>query len=154
MSEIMIIPADPRYPLEKQPLITNEMKSELIGEFSWEEEANYYDENGNLIEFTATRIVPWSLCKEIYKKMSIVASQQSIDDHEFIKTAEYRCVPFARIGMRVEVSGKSGVIAGKNSSASFDILFDGHDAPMNCHPNWDIKYFDSEGNLLAEYTGN
>lgn len=76
--EIMIIPADPRYPLEKQPLITNQMKVECIGEFQWEEDSPYYDENGNLIEYTATRIVPWDLCKQIYKQMAIVASREMI----------------------------------------------------------------------------
>jgi hypothetical protein len=73
--EIMIIPADPRYPLDKQPLITNEMKAECLGEFEWEEEAPYYDEHGDLHEHTATHTVPWTLCKEIYKKMAMVAAK-------------------------------------------------------------------------------
>lgn len=73
--EIMIIPADPRYTLEKRPLITNEMKAECIGEFSWEEEAPYYDENGNLIEHVASRTVPWDLCKQIYKRMVMLAAK-------------------------------------------------------------------------------
>ena len=73
--EIMIVPADPRYPLEKQPLITNEMKAECIGEFSWEEEADYYDEDGNIVEHVATRTVPWDLCKKIYKQMAMVAAK-------------------------------------------------------------------------------
>jgi len=76
MHDIMIIPADPRSPvLEKKPLITNEMKAECIGEFSWEEQADYYDEHGNVIEYTATRTVPWDLCKEIYKRMAVAAAK-------------------------------------------------------------------------------
>lgn len=74
-SDIMIIPADPRYTLNKQPLITNEMKAECIGEFSWQEEADYYDEDGNYIEHVETHTVPWNLCKEIYKRMAMVAAQ-------------------------------------------------------------------------------
>lgn len=73
--EIMIIPADPRYPLEKQPLITTEMKIECIGEFSWREEAPYYDEDGELHDYVATHVVPWHVCKEIYKKMAMVAAK-------------------------------------------------------------------------------
>ena len=68
MTNIMIIPTDPRCPEQKTPLITNGMKAECIGEFSWKEEADYYDENGNLIKHIATRVVPWDVCKQIYKK--------------------------------------------------------------------------------------
>ncbi len=73
---------------------------------------------------------------------------------EFTRTATYRGVPFAKIGMAVEVGGFKGEIAGKNSSANFDILFS--EGPhkgliLNCHPNWKIKYFDEQGNLIKEF---
>jgi hypothetical protein len=51
------------------PRITAGMKHDCMGQFSWQEEAPYYDENGNVIEHTATRTVPWDLCKDIYKAM-------------------------------------------------------------------------------------
>jgi hypothetical protein len=75
---------------------------------------------------------------------------------EFLRTATYRDVPFARIGMSVEVGGYKGEIAGKNSSANFDILF--LEGPhrgliLNCHPNWKIRYFDSNGKLIKEFNG-
>ncbi|MEJ1390110.1 MAG: hypothetical protein RPU34_04335 [Candidatus Sedimenticola sp. (ex Thyasira tokunagai)] len=76
-----------------------------------------------------------------------------VTDSEFLRTAEYRGVPFARIGMRVKVGGDPGMIVGKNSSANFNILFDDGDHPLNCHPNWDIKYLDDDGTVLAEYPG-
>ena len=76
--EIMIIPANPRNPIDKIPLITNEMKARCIGEFSWDEQADYYDENGNVIEHTATRVVPWDLCKQIYKTMARIASASMV----------------------------------------------------------------------------
>ena len=56
------------------PCITNEMKAECIGRFLWLEEASYYDEHGNLIEYEAERVVPWDLCKEIYIRMAKVAA--------------------------------------------------------------------------------
>lgn len=75
-----------------------------------------------------------------------------VTDDEFKRTAEYRGVPFARIGMRVEVGCNAGVIVGKNSSANFNVLFDGDDSPLNCHPSWKFKYFDDDGSVLADYT--
>jgi len=73
---------------------------------------------------------------------------------EFARTATYRGVPFAKIGMSVEVGGFKGEIAGKNSSANFNILF--LEGPhrgliLNCHPNWRIKYYDSKGELIKEF---
>lgn len=73
-------------------------------------------------------------------------------DEGFAKTAGYRGVPFARIGMRVEVGGKPGVIVGKNDSSNFDVLFDSG-GTFNCHPNWAFKYFDDSGKLIAEFPG-
>jgi hypothetical protein len=57
------------------PQITTEMKAQFMGEFSWEEEAPYYDEDGELHEdHVAKHTVPWSLCKTIYKEMSAFAA--------------------------------------------------------------------------------
>lgn len=53
-----------------EPEITNEMKAEFMGEFSWQEYAPYNDEDGDFHDYTATRTVPWSLCKTIYKRMA------------------------------------------------------------------------------------
>ena len=52
------------------PEVTNEMKVECIGEFSWQEEAPHYDEDGEVHDYVATHVVPWSVCKAIYKKMA------------------------------------------------------------------------------------
>ena len=71
---LISIPTDPRYKDTPQPLITNKMKVACMGEFSWTEDAPYYDEDGNLIEHEAERIVPWDLCKQIYKRMAMVAA--------------------------------------------------------------------------------
>lgn len=59
------------------PLISNEMKIECIGEFSWREEAPYYDDEGNLHEdYVATHVVPWDICKDIYKRMAKIAARE------------------------------------------------------------------------------
>lgn len=76
----------------------------------------------------------------------------------FRRTAEYRGVPFARIGMQVSVGGERGIIVGNNESANFNVLFD--DASrykgetLNCHPNWDIAYFDEDGNEIQRFAGH
>jgi hypothetical protein len=79
-----------------------------------------------------------------------------VTDDGFRKTATYRGVPFAKIGMRVEVGGDAGQIAGNNSSANFDVLFTAgkhKGLTLNCHPNWMFKYFGDNGEVLAEFGG-
>ncbi len=53
-----------------KPEITNSMKALCMGAFAWDEDSPYYDELGELHEHTATREVPWDLCKQIYKTMA------------------------------------------------------------------------------------
>lgn len=73
-TKTMKVPLDSRYQ-QTIPKITNDMKALCIGEFEWQEEAPYYNEDGALVEHTATRIVPWELCKSIYKKMAVIANK-------------------------------------------------------------------------------
>ena len=77
-NEYIKVPTDPRFnPLvEVKPKITNQMKADCIGEFSWTEDSPYYNEDGKLFEGEVTHVVPWNLCKEIYKAMAIVASKE------------------------------------------------------------------------------
>lgn len=64
-----------------------------------------------------------------------------------------RHMPFVKRGMRVEhtYDGKKGRIAGANSSANLNIIFDGENYSRNCHPHWMMKYFDNDGNVIKEY---
>lgn len=89
-----------------------------------------------------------------FTAIRIVSVGPPATSDDFRRTAEYRGVPFARIGMRVEVGGDAGVITGNNASANFNVLF--HEGKhtgieLNCHPNWMIKYFDPNGTVLAEF---
>jgi len=79
MEQKIMIPRDMRYENEVIPKITNNMKAECMGEFSWKEDAPYYDDNGNYIEHEAERVVPWDLCKKIYKRMAQIASTDNDD---------------------------------------------------------------------------
>lgn len=70
------------------------------------------------------------------------------------RVAKNRGVPFAKTGMHVRVGESNGRIVGHNSSGNFDILFwDGaHKGQrLNCHPLWEIVYFDDRGNVLADF---
>lgn len=75
---------------------------------------------------------------------------------QFIKDM-IRCrgIEFARIGMQVEVDGAIGTIVGMNSSANLDVLFSNQlyfgKKPMNCHPTYNIKYFDENGKVIANF---
>ena len=75
---------------------------------------------------------------------------------EFVK--QKRGLHFIEKGMRVELSygsvKKQGIIKGGNSSGSVDVLFDGEKRPNNCHPTWGMKYFDKDGNVIADYAGD
>lgn len=75
----------------------------------------------------------------------------------FRNTALYRHVPFAYVGMRVIVGNWRGVLAGVNSSANFDVIFE--DGPhvgqkLNCHPNHEMAYFGDNGEVLADFRRN
>ena len=73
-----------------------------------------------------------------------------LTSERFMENARYRNIPFAYVGMRVEVDGKPGVITGHNSSANLNVLFD-DGQQSNCHPNWMVKYFDNAGRFVAEF---
>jgi hypothetical protein len=71
------------------------------------------------------------------------------------RTAEYRGVPFVRAGMRVQVDGDWGVIVGHNDSANWDVLFDDDSRykgqVLNCHPMWEIAYYDNSGEIIRDF---
>jgi hypothetical protein len=76
----------------------------------------------------------------------VVGEPQSSE--EFQRTAQYRGVPFARVGMNVLVDDMPGVIVGPNASANFDVLFTGgkyNGQTLNCHPGHMMRFFDADG---------
>lgn len=81
------IPIDER---TGKPLVTSEMKAECIGEFSITEQLTCtscsYDEAqpdcevcGGEVTYDQKFTIPWTTCKEIYKRMaSVILRQQSL----------------------------------------------------------------------------
>lgn len=70
------------------------------------------------------------------------------DEERFNETKRKRNIEFAQLGMKVDVTGKTGVIIGSNSSANLNVLFDGEDDYQNVHPYWEITYYDKKGNII------
>lgn len=67
-----------------------------------------------------------------------------------------RRIDFARLGMMVEVYGDIGTIVGMNGSANLDVVFANQQKygkhKHNCHPTCEVRYFDSDGKVIADYT--
>lgn len=75
---------------------------------------------------------------------------------EFVDNmARSRGIDFARLGMMVEAMGDIGTIVGMNDSANLDIVFANKlkygTHKHNCHPTWDICYYDETGKMLMDY---
>lgn len=70
---------------------------------------------------------------------------------DYIKKS--RGLEFIEKGMKVENTylRKVGIVKGGNSNGNIDVLFEGEKQKQNCHPTWAMKYYDKEGNLIAEY---
>jgi hypothetical protein len=66
-----------------------------------------------------------------------------------------RGMDWVRIGMQIEVAGDMGTIVGMNSSANLDVVFTNRlkygKGSSNCHPWWETRYFDKDGNVIKNY---
>lgn len=79
------------------------------------------------------------------------AGQRFVDD-----MTRCRGMGWVRLGMMVEVDGDLGTIKGMNDSANLDVVFVNQlkwgKGTHNCHPTWQTRYFDAEGNVIRDYT--
>ncbi len=99
----------------------------------------------------------WHRIREPYPDIPYTAVRCRVagpieDTEAFRRTASYRGVPFAHMGMSVKVGGHSGIIVDRNDSANFDVLF--FEGPnkglrLSCHPHWMMQYFDKDGNEVT-----
>lgn len=104
-------------------------------------------ELGDLMSFGG--FVCSAKCRLLHKFSVQDLFTQNIEDFERMKA--YRNIPFAFLGMRVEVNGKPGRIIGYTHGFNLMVCFDGQAYGSNCHPHYRVKYFDNHGNLLKEY---
>ncbi len=73
------------------------------------------------------------------------------DSESFVNTILKRNIEFARMGMKVKVGNKEGIIVGSNSSSNLDVIFEGESHKSNCHPHWDITYLDKDDNVIIKW---
>jgi hypothetical protein len=73
------------------------------------------------------------------------------DEEQFDRMKEMRDIPFAYMGMKIEVCGKMVTIVGSNGGLNLNVVKDGTCYIDNCHPWYKTKYFDSKGNVIREY---
>jgi len=69
----------------------------------------------------------------------------------FERVISNRGIPFAYMGMRIEVDGQTGTIVGSNHSGNLNVCFDGKWWADNCHPWYKTRYFDRKGNIIKDY---
>jgi len=61
-------------------------------------------------------------------------------------------MPWLKRGLRVDLNGKKGRVTGAGTAAYVHVLFDGERLPSNCHPTWEMTYYDLQGNtMIADY---
>lgn len=88
---------------------------------------------------------------ESLRRVCKLPGRPVIRDPFFEEMANARDIPFAFLGMGVEVGGRRGRIVGANFAQNLDVIFDGESVKSNCHP-WDnIVYYDDNGNEIARF---
>ncbi len=62
-------------------------------------------------------------------------------------------MPFLKRGMRIQRidTGQFGVITKANRQGNLNIRLDGERFSRNFHPQWMLRYFDSDNRVIAEY---
>lgn len=96
-------------------------------------------------------------CVDNLKQWAPADSEQTAKAEQF-RADMIRCrgIEFAQLGMMVEVDGEPGTIEGMNSSANLDVRFANRlkhgSHSHNCHPTWNVKYFDDAGTVIAHYS--
>lgn len=101
-----------------------------------------------LYEGSFFAVVRGMKCKKI-RKADVTCLFGETDTFERVK--KVRGLDFAFMGMRVLACGKMGCIVGGNESSNLDVVFDGEYHKINCHPYYEIVYYDKVGNIVADY---
>ncbi|MEH7458489.1 MFS transporter [Bacillus pseudomycoides] len=68
---------------------------------------------------------------------------------QFQRMCKKRRIPFAYIGMDVQVLGRKGKIIG-NCKNNLLVLFDGDTEAYNCDPRFEVAYFDQDGQIIKD----
>ncbi|MCU5408084.1 hypothetical protein OCA16_26440 [Bacillus cereus] len=68
----------------------------------------------------------------------------------FRKMCDFRRIPFAKRGMRVEAQGRKGTIVGNCKNDLF-IVLDDDPHKFRFNPHWEIVYFNDDGEIIKDY---
>lgn len=123
-------------------------KSTVIGETAGKAKYDYYLDIADLVDGFKDFLRHVLSCKKL-RKFSV--KDLFGDRGQFDHMKQSRGIEFAYQGMKVEVDGKPGTIVGGNHSMNLDVVFDGQYHKSNCHPWYETVYFDSKGNVVADY---
>ncbi|MFF3100192.1 hypothetical protein [Viridibacillus arvi] len=64
---------------------------------------------------------------------------------------EKRSKAFLKHGIRVEVNGRMGIVTSGNDSLNINVRYESNNFSQNCHPQWETRYFDKDGVVIADY---
>ncbi|WP_312070399.1 hypothetical protein, partial [Anaerotignum propionicum] len=106
----------------------------------------HYRELGDLFEDFGHYLRFVENCKCLHKAQKEDYYKKS---DSFEETKKYRSIPLIDYGTVVEIEGKRGFIVGDNRSCNFDVKFD--NGIFNCHPHYQMVYFDDAGNVLYDF---
>lgn len=119
----------------------------VTAETSGKAKYQHYLELGDVFDDFATYLAHVASCVRAGKTWTNPRQEQL--EADFAKVARYRGVAGAKIGMLVELNGKTGQILRANDSANFDIAF--QDGVYNCHPHHNLVYFNTDGSILYDF---
>ncbi|PHE92487.1 MFS transporter [Bacillus pseudomycoides] len=71
------------------------------------------------------------------------------EEEQFKRMCKKRRIPFAYIGMKVQVLGRMGKIIG-NCKSNLLVVFDGGMEIYNCDPRFEIAYFNKSGRIIKD----
>ncbi|MGH1093271.1 hypothetical protein ACQVUB_27655 [Bacillus mycoides] len=71
-------------------------------------------------------------------------------EEPFRRMCNYRRIPFAQRGMRIEVQGRPGTIVGNCKNDLF-VMLDDNPYKYRCDPRWEIAYFDKDGTVIQDF---
>ncbi len=100
-----------------------------------------------IINMPFEQLEPFLTCE--YKGVVDIATLFGKEE-PFRKMCNFRRIPFAKRGMRVEVQGRKGTIVGNCKNDLF-IVLDDNPHKFRFNPHWEIVYFNEKGEIIKDY---
>jgi hypothetical protein len=92
------------------------------------------------------------------KLKSLYDKNDKFKMERFDRVRKSRGIEFAYLGMSVDLHYCGGVsagyIVGANTSENLDIYFPDTDLISNCHPYWELTYYDDDDDVVRCYKEN